>query len=97
MAYYDALRKVKMAIANIDKIKVTRTHFRLSGGKSSSFSYDTLNEYDAETILADHRAVDCPLLASHARSIVDTCNAMLGKDDMGKIVRTRYSFFLQVK
>ena len=48
-------------------------------------------------ILADHRSVDCPLLASHARSIVDTCKAMLGKDNMGKIVRARYSFFLQVK
>ena len=47
MAYYDALRKVKMESSNIDKIRVTRTHFRLSGGESAPFSYDTLNEYDA--------------------------------------------------
>lgn len=72
---------------HIDEIKVTRAHPHLAGQKSLPFSSDTLGDYDAVVILTDHRAVDYALLASHARLIVDTRNAMRGMDVTGKLVK----------
>ena len=72
---------------HIDEIKVTRAHPHLAGQKSLPFSSDILDDYDAVVILTDHRAVDYELLASHARLIVDTRNAMRGMDVKGKIVK----------
>ena len=72
---------------HIDEIKITRAHPHLAGQKSLPFSSETLDDYDAVVILTDHRAVDYELLASHARLIVDTRNAMRGMDVKGKIVK----------
>tara|TARA_A200000113_G_scaffold49433_1_gene40507 strand:- start:926 stop:1108 length:183 start_codon:yes stop_codon:yes gene_type:complete len=57
----------------------------LAGWKSSPFSSDTLDDYDAVVILTDHRSVNYALLASHAQLIVDTRNAMRGMGITGKL------------
>ena len=87
MGYQETLQKIKSRETHIGQIKVTRAHSHLAGWKSSPFSSDTLSDYDAVVILTDHRAVDYELLASHARLIVDTRNAMRGMDVKGKIVK----------
>ena len=87
MTYNEALKKNKSHDTHIDEIKVMRAHPRLAGQKSLPFSSDTLDDYDAVMILADHRAVDYALLAVHARLIVDTRNAMRGMDVKGKMVK----------
>lgn len=87
MGYHETLQKIKSREAHIGQIKVTLAHPHLAGQKSSPFSSETLDDYDAVVILTDHRAVDYALLASHARLIVDTRNAMRGMDVKGKIVK----------
>ena len=72
---------------HIEEIKVTRAHPHLAGQRSSAFLPDTLGDYDAVVILTDHEAVDYDLLASHARLIVDTRNAMRGIELQGKLVK----------
>ena len=72
---------------HIDEIKVTRAHPHLAGQKSSPFSSFTLTNYDAVVILTDHKAIDYALLASHAKLIVDTRNAMRGMKMRGKLVK----------
>ena len=53
----------------------------------SPFSSFTLDDYDAVVILTDHKAVDYALLASHAKLVVDTRNAMCGMEMKGKLVK----------
>ena len=72
---------------HIEEIKVTRAHPHLAGQRSSKFSSDTMNDYDAVVILTDHKAVDYGLLASHAQLVVDTRNAMYGMELRGKLVK----------
>ena len=63
MGYQETLQKIKSRETYIGQIKVTRALSHLAGWKSSPFSSDTLDNYGAVVILADHRAVDYAMLA----------------------------------
>lgn len=58
-----------------------------SGRMHPTDAFDAISAADAVVILTDHRAVDYELLASHARLIVDSRNAMRGMDVNGMIVK----------
>lgn len=58
----------------------TREHSELTGRHSIGLSPDILGEYDAVIVAIDHDAFDYPLIAKHARLILDTRNAMARRD-----------------
>ncbi len=71
----------------IDEIKVTRTFPHLAGQKSSPITSGSLSIYDVVVILTDHSSVDYALIATHARLIVDSRNAMQGIGVIGKVIK----------
>lgn len=58
----------------VDVIPVTREHAELAGRESVELSAETIALYDAVIVATDHDAVDYPLVAKHAKLIVDTRN-----------------------
>jgi len=61
---------------HIPVVPSTREHASLSGRASTPLDGKTLAGYDAVLIATDHSTVDYPLVARHARLIVDTRNAL---------------------
>jgi UDP-N-acetyl-D-glucosamine dehydrogenase len=57
-------------------VPVTREHAQFAGMKSVSWDAETLASFDASVIVTDHDDVDYGLLATHARLVLDTRNAM---------------------
>ncbi|TDR93824.1 nucleotide sugar dehydrogenase [Enterovirga rhinocerotis] len=53
----------------------TREHAALAGRRSVDLSPESLQRYDAVVLATDHDSLDLPLIARHARLIVDTRNA----------------------
>lgn len=53
----------------------TREHPDIKGAVSVTLTADSLSSYDAVVIATDHDAIDYPLVAEHARMVVDTRNA----------------------
>ncbi|MEM1398285.1 MAG: nucleotide sugar dehydrogenase [Pseudomonadota bacterium] len=69
-------------------IPTTREHPDLAEMKSQPISESLLAAQDAVVIITDHDDVDYDTLASHARLIIDTRNAMARVDhDQDKVVR----------
>jgi UDP-N-acetyl-D-glucosamine dehydrogenase len=54
----------------------TRQHSRFAGKRSVALTPDVIEGYDAVLVVIDHDEVDWPMLAKHARIIVDTRNVM---------------------
>ncbi len=61
---------------HIPVVPMTREHAELAGRVSAPLDPATLASYDAVLISTDHAAVDYALVASHAKLIVDTRNAL---------------------
>ena len=60
---------------HVPVIPPTREHAAFAGRRSTDVSAESLQAHDAALIATDHDAVDYPLIARHARLIVDTRNA----------------------
>jgi UDP-N-acetyl-D-glucosamine dehydrogenase len=54
---------------------VTREHAALTGRASVELSTATLQGCDCALLVTDHEALDYPLVARHARLVIDTRNA----------------------
>ena len=61
---------------HVPVVPMTREHAALAGRKSAPLDAANLDGHDAVLISTDHDAIDYAMLASHARLIVDTRNAM---------------------
>jgi UDP-N-acetyl-D-glucosamine dehydrogenase len=61
---------------HIPVVPMTREHAELAGRASAPLDPASLASYDAVLISTDHAAVDYALVASHAKLIVDTRNAL---------------------
>ncbi len=61
---------------HIPVVPMTREHAELAGRASVPLTPETLAGYDAVLISTDHAAVDYDLVATHAKLIVDTRNAL---------------------
>jgi UDP-N-acetyl-D-glucosamine dehydrogenase len=72
---------------HIPAIPSTREHPALAGRRSTPLDAKTVAAYDAVLVSTDHDAVDWPLLAEHARLIVDTRNAFARRGLSGRIVK----------
>lgn len=68
--------KVDFHDPHIPVIPMTREHAPLAGRRSQPLDADTVKGYDAVLIATDHDGVDWALLASTAKLVVDTRNAM---------------------
>jgi UDP-N-acetyl-D-glucosamine dehydrogenase len=60
----------------VSEIPVTREHAGLAGRRSVPLKSETLTAYNAVLIATDHDSVDFQMIATHARLIVDTRNAI---------------------
>ena len=60
----------------------TREHATLAGRASVELTADAIARHDLVMVVTDHRDVDYPLVADHAKLVVDTRNifARLGID-----------------
>ena len=70
----------------IHTIPNMREHPLLAGRKSVSYTPEQLASYDAVVITTEHSSVDYALLATHAKLIVDSRNAMTRRGLMSKNV-----------
>jgi len=57
-------------------IRPSRAHAHLAGQRSVSLTPETLASADAVLVATQHDAVDYPLVAKHARLVVDTRNVL---------------------
>ncbi len=60
----------------IGSIMPTREHPTLTGRTSVALSAAVIESYDAVVICTEHKNVDYPLIAKHAKLIIDTRNAV---------------------
>ncbi len=67
-------------------IPPTREHAELTGRKSVALTAAKLESYDAIVIATDHDDVDYKLVATHAKLVIDTRNAMERKKASNKKV-----------
>jgi UDP-N-acetyl-D-glucosamine dehydrogenase len=65
-AYHDPL---------IPVLPPTREHAALAGRRSIALTAEALAAFDAVLVATDHDILDLPLIARHARLVVDTRNA----------------------
>ncbi len=65
---------------HIENILPARQYPEFAGKESVTLSADTLPAYDAVLIITDHDDIDYNLIAGHSRMIVDTRNALRGRD-----------------
>lgn len=70
----------------IPTIHPTREHPTLTGYSSVAISEKDVGSYDAVVICTEHKGVDYPLIAKHAKLIVDTRNAMVRQGLTGENV-----------
>ncbi len=61
---------------HVPVIRPSREHARLTGQRSEDLTVKSLATWDLVLVSTHHAAVDWPLLASHARLVVDTRNAL---------------------
>lgn len=61
---------------HIPVVPMTREHAELAGRASASLDAASLASYDAVLISTDHAAVDYDMVATHAKLIIDTRNAL---------------------
>ncbi len=61
---------------HVPVIRPSREHADLAGQCSRPLTADALAQYDLVLLVTAHKAVDYPLVAAHARLIVDTRNAL---------------------
>ncbi|MEM7429848.1 MAG: nucleotide sugar dehydrogenase [Pseudomonadota bacterium] len=71
---------------HVPVVPPTREHGELAGKKSVDWNPSAFGDYDAALICTDHDAVDWTALASGARLIVDTRNALKDIPERGNIV-----------
>jgi UDP-N-acetyl-D-glucosamine dehydrogenase len=60
---------------HVAAILPTREHPELTGRKSLALNAAALQAFDCALLVTDHDAVDYPLVAAHARLVIDTRNA----------------------
>lgn len=63
---------------HVPVIRPSREHSHFAGRRSVPLTAEGLAHYDLVLLATQHRAVDYPLVARHARLIVDTRNAFAG-------------------
>jgi UDP-N-acetyl-D-glucosamine dehydrogenase len=68
--------RVEFHDPHVAAIPMTREHARLAGRRSVALTPERLTAADAVLIATDHDEIDYPLVARHARLVVDTRNAM---------------------
>jgi UDP-N-acetyl-D-glucosamine dehydrogenase len=68
--------KVKFHDPHIPKIRPSREHAHLAGQKSISLTSKKISTADVVLVATAHGAVDWPLIANHARLVVDTRNVL---------------------
>jgi UDP-N-acetyl-D-glucosamine dehydrogenase len=61
---------------HVPVIRPTREHARLAGRQSLPLTPETITRADLVLLVTHHSAVDYPLVAKHARLVVDTRNAL---------------------
>jgi UDP-N-acetyl-D-glucosamine dehydrogenase len=67
--------KVEFHDPHVPAIPATREHAALTGRASVELSAATLQACDCALLVTDHEALDYPLVARHARLVIDTRNA----------------------
>jgi UDP-N-acetyl-D-glucosamine dehydrogenase len=68
--------EVRFHDPHVPEVPPTREHAQYDGRRSTPLTASSLAGFDAVLISTDHDAVDYPLLAQHAKLIVDTRNAL---------------------
>lgn len=68
---------------HVDTVPMTREHARLAGRTSVAINGDIVAGYDAVLVSTDHDAVDYAMIATRARLIVDTRNALARRGLVG--------------
>lgn len=68
--------RVQFHDPHVPEAPMTREHAEFGGRKSAPLNATSLADFDAVLISTDHDAVDYGLIASHAKLVVDTRNAM---------------------
>jgi UDP-N-acetyl-D-glucosamine dehydrogenase len=63
---------------HVPVIRPSREHSRFAGRRSVTLTLEAVAAFDLVLVATHHRAVDWPLLACHARLVVDTRNALAG-------------------
>ncbi len=63
---------------HIPVIRPSREHSHFAGRPGVALTAEGVAQYDLVLVVTQHRAVDYPLVARHARLIVDTRNALAG-------------------
>jgi UDP-N-acetyl-D-glucosamine dehydrogenase len=63
---------------HVPVIRPSREHSHFAGRQGVALTAEGVAQYDLVLVVTQHRAVDYPLVARHARLIVDTRNAFAG-------------------
>jgi UDP-N-acetyl-D-glucosamine dehydrogenase len=75
----EAGAEVRYHDPHVPVIRPSREHARHAGRRSESVTPESVAAHDLVLLVTHHRALDYPLLARHARLLVDTRNAFAGQ------------------